>query len=147
MCWNQRGTLQCHSKPELSNTASSNKKSRGGEDIQKQGLSHKCDLTPKLTPKMYLPPSGLESTCTPDSFVVEPEPWLVQKGQMWRSEIPCINQLSMTWLFYTPLLPFLLTFILPLTVNCLNRDAAAAQNSTGYSNMFSIMHQGLSWQA
>ncbi|KAM3587457.1 uncharacterized protein V6R79_006045 [Siganus canaliculatus] len=29
MCWNQRGTLQCHGKPELFNTAPSSKKEQG----------------------------------------------------------------------------------------------------------------------
>lgn len=144
MCWNQRGTLQCHGKPEIFNTASSNKKSRGREENQTLGLSHKCHFTTNITtPKMCLPPSGREC------FVAEL--WLVQEGQMSRSKIPCREQWRMTWLFYTPLLPPLLTFILP---QCLWQSIALigtllppAQNSTSYSNMFSIMHQGLSWQA
>lgn len=83
-------------------------------------------------------------------FAAGPELWSAQEeGQMsgWRF----LNHLSMTWLFYTLLLPLLLTFMLP---KCLWQSIALigtllppAQNSTSYSNTFSIMHQGLSWQA
>lgn len=93
------------------------------------------------TPEVRCPPSGWES----------PSTLVTRTGEMSTCKNGCRNQLSTTWWFYTLLLPLLLTFIRPQflwqSIALIGTLLPPAQNSTSFSNMFSIMHQGLSWQA